>query len=241
MGSLTAQPREEARFAVSEQIRRPYFEKLIKIAIGKVEAQLMLHLHETGFGGSKSGRSKSRNLQYRENPVQRRFSKRQSIRALLCTISGARDILTLSQNPMWILPGAQTYVQDLRHSHTNLEGNPSDKPHLHRLECLGADRDCAKHFSRSLHALYLRFGACAPRWSAPDGRRRSHSNLGWWARSWRLDGSFRAPQRRRDAQTGGLAVSILLPSSLAAQIGALSRTRTGHRACRRLSSIVIEE
>jgi hypothetical protein len=56
------QPLEEARYTVSGQIVRLQLEKLNEIGIGEIAAPFFLSLDETGFGASKSGRTKARNV-----------------------------------------------------------------------------------------------------------------------------------------------------------------------------------
>jgi hypothetical protein len=55
-------PLEEARYIVSEQIVRLHFEKVNEIRIGEIAPQLALNHDETGFGATKSSRTKSRNV-----------------------------------------------------------------------------------------------------------------------------------------------------------------------------------
>jgi hypothetical protein len=91
-----AQPLEEARCTISEEIIQLHFEKLREIAIGEIAPQLILNIDETGFGASKSGRAKSRKvivpLEFRATPVFRDSADSHFVTAL-CAISAAGDVL----------------------------------------------------------------------------------------------------------------------------------------------------
>jgi hypothetical protein len=83
---------EEARYTACEKMVRLHFEKVNEIGIGEIAPQLILTLDETGFGASKSDRTKSRNVRVpREFGATPVFKERVDSRFVtaFCAISAA--------------------------------------------------------------------------------------------------------------------------------------------------------
>jgi transposase len=91
-----AQPLKEARYDVSPEIIRLHFEKLSQTDICNISPHLILNLDETGFGASKSGRTKSRKVivpsTFLKTPVFKEKTDSHFVTAL-CAISAAGDML----------------------------------------------------------------------------------------------------------------------------------------------------
>jgi transposase len=90
-----AQPLEEERYAITPEIIKQHFANFTALGVTNLSPHLILNLDETGFGASKSGRAKSRQVvipsSFSGAPVFKESSESHFITAL-CTISAAGDV-----------------------------------------------------------------------------------------------------------------------------------------------------